>query len=78
MAVYKYSQFLMPSAEEGFDQLLPPKMAAQKSGIYRCVSWGQEIATAAGNILPPYNHHPHRPGFSRIQWQLVVSASDMP
>jgi len=76
MALYKYSQFLTPSVHERFDQLLPPKNAAQGPGIYRCITCGQEIALEAGRILPPHNHHEHRPGVGRIQWQLVVSTSE--
>jgi hypothetical protein len=78
MALYKYSQFLMPNAHERFDQLLPPKIAAQWPGIYRCIVCGKEIAAGAGHILPPSNHHEHRAGVGRIQWQLVVLASDPP
>jgi len=73
MALYKYQDFITPSNDDAFDKLCEPGSPAPWPGIYRCHACGHEIAIAQGHLLPPQNHHQHRPGLGRIQWRLVVS-----
>ena len=73
MAVYKYLQFLSANNSPAFDSIEEPGEVAKWAGIYRCTGCGREIATAAGHILPPQNHHQHSYSQGRIQWRLVVS-----
>ena len=73
MALYKYKEFIELSNDEAFDKLISPSTAAPWPGIYRCHACGHEIATAQSHMLPPQNHHQHRPGLGAIQWRLVVS-----
>jgi hypothetical protein len=73
MALYKYDAFLEKSQHESFDQLWQPSTVAPYPGLYRCHACGHEIATAAGHVLPPQNHHQHTPLQGPIQWRLIVS-----
>jgi hypothetical protein len=74
MALYKYSTYLTPSANDAFDTLHEPGTRAPDAGIYRCHGCGHEIGIAHAHILPPQNHHQHGYGQGPIQWRLVVFA----
>lgn len=74
MALYKYNQFLQQSAHDAFDQLHEPGTQAPYPGVYRCHACGDEISIAGGHVLPPQNHHQHKPGLGRIQWRLIVNS----
>lgn len=72
MALYKHQQFLATSAHNAFDQLHSPGATCPHSGIYRCESCGDEIASNKDNPFPPQNHHQHSPGQGPIRWRLIV------
>ncbi|HCE44318.1 MAG TPA: protein L [Lentisphaeria bacterium] len=72
MALYKQGQLLKQSNHEAFDKKHSPGASAPYHGIYRCTACGDEIAIAAGNTLPPQNHHQHNPNTGNIEWQLLV------
>lgn len=71
MALYKHGNYLQQSQHEAFDQVHGPGTRTPLSGLYRCVTCGDEIAANAGNPLPPQNHHQH-PMQGPIRWQLLV------
>lgn len=77
MAQYKYGQFLTQSSNSAYDAKYSPGVAAPNAGIYRCVACGDEIAIAKGHTLPPQNHHQHRQGVGKIEWQLLVYAQQL-
>ncbi len=74
MALYKYSQYINTSNDKAFDTIHTPGSATPHSGIYRCEGCGEEIASNAGNPLPPQNHHQHSPNQGLIRWRLSVYA----
>jgi hypothetical protein len=74
MAQYKFDKYLNKSDHAGYDKLYNPGDICQNSGIYRCESCGDEIASNKNNPLPPQNHHQHAPNQGRIQWRLIVFA----
>ncbi len=74
MAQYKHGQFLTLSQHQEIDASYAPGTQAPNAGIYRCAVCGDEIGIAKGHILPPQNHHQHRPGLGAIRWQLLVFA----
>ena len=73
MALYKYTQVLIPWNNAEFDRLYEPGMVASWSGIYRCEGCGKEAVHTVGHPLPPQNHHQHTVGQGRIRWRLVVT-----
>ena len=74
MAQYKYSKYLTQSDHSAYDTLHNPGSTCENSGIYRCESCGDEIASNKGNPFPPQNHHQHAPGAGAIKWKLIVFA----
>lgn len=74
MALYKYSQFLGLNSGDAFDSIHTPGTSTPNSGIYRCEGCGHEVASNAGNPLPPQNHHQHSISQGNIRWRLVVYA----
>jgi len=74
MALYKYSQFLGSSTDGAFDAIHNPGSSTPHSGIYRCEGCGHEVASNAGNPLPPQNHHQHSTSQGNIRWQMIVYA----
>jgi hypothetical protein len=74
MAQYKYAQFLSQSDHQAYDNLYGPGAICPDSGIYRCETCGDEMASNKGNPLPPQNHHQHAPGAGAIRWRLIVFA----
>jgi len=74
VALYKYVNVLKASQDAAFDAIHSPGATTPHSGIYRCQGCGHEIASNAGNPLPPQNHHQHGTGQGTIRWQLVVFA----
>jgi hypothetical protein len=74
MALYRYSQYLTTSTDKAFDTLSSPGTQTPYSGIYRCEGCGSEIASNAGNPLPPQNHHQHTTAQGSIRWRLIVFA----
>jgi len=74
MAQYKNQSILNKSDHEAFDSLHSPGTETLNSGIYRCAVCGDEIGIAKGHVLPPQNHHQHKPGLGPIKWQLIVFA----
>jgi hypothetical protein len=74
MAQYKYGQHLKQKDHSAYDTKYSPGQEAINPGIYRCVACGDEIAIAKGHTLPPQNHHQHKPGAGKIEWQLLVFA----
>lgn len=74
MALYKYSQYLGQSTDGAFDLLHTPGTTTPHSGIYRCENCGDEVASNAGNPLPPQNHRQHNTNQGEIRWRLVVYA----
>lgn len=74
MAQYKYIKFLSQKDLPAYDALHNPGEICGNSGIYRCASCGDEIASNKGNPFPPQNHHQHAPEQGAIRWQLIVFA----
>jgi hypothetical protein len=73
LALYKYSNYLRPSKNSSFDQVLPAGLHIPSGGIYRCVGCGNEIAQEGNTVLPDRQHHPHNPGQGDVRWQLVLA-----
>jgi len=78
MALYKEPRYLGKSSNPAFDELHHPGEAAPLSGIYRCEGCHREVASNAGEPLPPQNHHQHDAGLGDILWRLVVFADHEP
>lgn len=74
MARYKYNKYLIQSDHAEYDKLYKPGDTCLNSGIYRCETCGDEIASNKGNPFPPQNHHQHAPNQGSIQWKLIVFA----
>lgn len=74
MAQYKYSSYLNKSDNSAYDILHNPGSICQNSGIYRCETCGDEIASNKDNPFPPQNHHQHLPGAGPIRWKLIIFA----
>lgn len=74
MAQYKYNKYLNQNDSNAFDTIYKPGDTTPNSGIYRCESCGDEVASNKGNPLPPQNHHQHRTGQGAIRWKLIVFA----
>lgn len=74
MAQYKYANYLNQNDHQAYDTLHTPGATCPDSGIYRCETCGDEIASNKGNPLPPQNHHQHNPGAGSIRWKLIVFA----
>ena len=56
-----------------FKPTYAPGTITPVSGIYRCVTCGDEIAANKSEPLPPQNEHQHPPG-GDILWKLLVAA----
>ena len=74
MAQYKYSSYLKQLDNDEYDKTYTPGQNCPNSGIYRCETCGDEIASNKGNPFPPQNHHQHAPGAGAILWKLIVFA----
>lgn len=74
MAQYKHGKFLQQSDHAAYDTLLYPGSNCPDSGIYRCESCGDEVASNKGNPLPPQNHRQHDPARGPVRWRLIVFA----
>ena len=74
MAQYKYPKYLNQNDHAAYDRLHEPGSICENSGIYRCESCGDEIASNKGNPFPPQNHKQHDPAKGAIRWRLVVFA----
>ena len=74
MASYKYPQYVVKIESPIFDELHTPGTLAPYSGIYRCMSCGDEDACNKGKSLPPQNHAQHDPSKGAIRWKLTVFA----
>lgn len=74
MALYKQPSLVKKSDSDAFDKVYKPGAATPLSGIYRCTSCGDEVASNKSNPLPPQNHGQHDPKLGPIQWQLLVYA----
>ena len=74
MALYKYSHHLHTSEHNSFDAIHHPGASTPHSGVYRCEGCGHEVASNAGNPLPPQNYHQHAPSQGQIRWRLIVYA----
>jgi hypothetical protein len=74
MALCKYPKFVTGSSDAAFDKIHTPGSVTPHSGIYRCEHCGHEVASNAGNPLPPQNHHQHGTTQGTIQWRMVVLA----
>lgn len=72
MALYKTATYLTQSTDAAFDTTYTPGTSTPHSGIYRCTGCGDEIASNAGNPLPPQNHHQHSTAQGSIRWQMIV------
>jgi hypothetical protein len=79
LALYKYSNYLRPSKNSTFDQVLPAGLHIPSGGIYRCVGCGNEIAQEGNTVLPDRQHHTHTIGQGDVRWQLVLATeSNLP
>ena len=78
MALYKNGNYLQHSEDAAFDPDNKPGHAAPHSGIYRCMGCHREVASNAGQPLPPQNHHQHSQNHGAIRWRMVVYADHNP
>lgn len=78
MATYKHAAYLGQNNSAEFDKEHKPGDAAPHSGIYRCTGCGKEVASNAGEPLPPQNHHQHNAIQGPIRWKLIVYADHQP
>lgn len=72
MALYKNGNYLQQSTDAAFDAVHQPGSPTPHSGIYRCEGCGHEVASNAGNPLPPQNHHQHGAAQGAIRWRMIV------
>lgn len=77
MATYKYTDELTQSTSVDFDVKHRPGTTTPFSGIYVCTNCRDEIASNAGNPLPPQNHRQHKTSLP-ILWQLLVRTQTGP
>jgi hypothetical protein len=75
MALYKHANYLSQNNDDIFDQENKPGVPAPRSGIYRCMGCGREVASNEGEPLPPQNHHQHNQAQGSIRWKLIVYAN---
>ena len=73
MALYQDTATVQQTTHEAFDAKHKPGAATPFSGVYRCETCGDEIASNKGNPLPPQNHAQHS-GDKPIVWKLQVYA----
>ena len=73
LANYKYQQFLTYSDHAAFDAVHTPGTLAPHSGIYRCEGCAANIASNAGEPLPPQNHHQHAANQGNVRWRLIAA-----
>ncbi len=76
MALFKNARAVAQWDDPAFDELHNPGASAPRPGIYRCANCGREIASDAGDPLPPADHHPHPAHVGPIRWQLIVYAEE--
>lgn len=74
MALYKDAQYFSQSTDAAFDIVATPGQQTPHSGIYRCEGCGHEVASNAGNPLPPQNHHQHAVEQGAIRWRMIAYA----
>ena len=74
MAKYLYRQFVEQTDHDLFDRNHRPIEFAPRSGIYRCMGCGREVAVAEGGALPGYGHHGHGADEGTPRWRLIVYA----
>jgi hypothetical protein len=72
MATFKYSQNFHQSPSGAFDRVLNPGSSTPHSGIYRCEGCGHEVASNAGDPLPPQDHHQHTAAHGSVRWRLLA------
>ncbi len=77
MARYKYAKYLKKSDSDAYDEEHKPGETCPNSGIWRCISCGDEIAANKGDPLPPQNHRQHDPEKGKIRWRLIVFAEQL-
>ena len=75
MAQFKNDKYLRKWDSTVFDKPFNPKQKAHIAGIYRCEGCGCEIGHPGDSPLPPYDHHPHKPGDGAFLWWLIVSVN---
>ena len=78
MAVYQNGNELSHLVNNRFSAIHVPGAITPHSGIYMCTSCRDEIASNAGNPLPPQNHRQHDPAKGQIRWQLLVETQNGP
>jgi len=77
MALYQDSSELKHSDGAQFNALHKPGATTPQSGIYMCINCRDEIASNAGNPLPPQNHRQHNKP-DPILWRLLVQTQRGP
>lgn len=78
MAMYKEGKYLTESQDAVFDTDHTPGTAAPRSGIYRCMGCGKEVASNQNEPLPSQNHDQHDQSKGAIRWRLIVYADHRP
>jgi hypothetical protein len=78
MALFKDKKFLAQKIDDGFDADYEPGERTPASGIYRCISCGEEVASEQGSPLPGRSHHQHSQAREQIRWRMVVEAERAP
>jgi hypothetical protein len=78
MAKFLYRQFIEQTDHDLFDRNHRPIEFAPRSGIYRCMGCGREVAVPEGGALPGYGHHAHGAEEGPPRWRLIVYADHRP
>jgi hypothetical protein len=78
MAKFLYRQFVEQTDHDLFDRNHRPIEFAPRSGIYRCMGCGREVAVPEGGALPGYGHHAHGAEEGPPRWRLIVYADHRP
>jgi len=72
MAYFKDICCLTRRNLKAFNREYVPGEIVTRSGIYICVSCGEEVICKSGSRFPPQNHHQHETSES-IEWKLIVA-----
>lgn len=78
MALFKNRHLMTVVNDAAFDAFHEPASMAPHPGIYRCTACGDEVAVAAGQLLPPLDHRDHNLARGPVQWQLLVYPIQQP
>jgi hypothetical protein len=74
MPYYSNGAFFIQESGAEYDAVHQTGAATPSSGIYRCETCGLSCTSVISHVLPPQNHHEHKPGAGPISWRLIVKS----